>query len=151
MAGVTAACKYLIAALFFWTSGPLLADAATVSNRGGDVLISKGQGFVPVSGYAELPAGAQVLVRPGGVATISYASTCTVRVGSGVWLVQDKAPCTDGTTEIDFTTRMNQQAPPPPAGDDVDPLLVGAAVVGGGVLLACVVSWCQGDSRPASP
>ncbi len=150
MARGTAACKSLVAALFFWTSGPLSADAATVSNRGGDVLISKGQGFVPISGNAELAAGAQVLVRPGGLATISYASSCTVRVGSGIWLIQDMAPCTDGTTEIDFTSRMNQQAPPPP-GDDVDPLVVGAVVVGGGVLLSCVVSWCQSDSRPASP
>jgi len=118
MARRPAVCRALAAALFFTASGPVTAIAASVSNQGGDVLVSRGQGFVPVKALTELAPGGQVLVRPSGLATISYASNCTVRIGTGIWQVQDKAPCADGATEIDFTTRMNQQAGPPPGGLD---------------------------------
>jgi hypothetical protein len=151
MVGGSFISKTLVASLLFCPAGPFAASAATVSSQGGEVLISKGQGFVPLKSLTEVAPGGQVMVRPGGIATISYASNCRVRVGSGVWLVQDKAPCADGTTEIDFTTRMGQQAPPPPQGDDFDPLIVGGAVVGGGLLLGRAVSWCQSNNRPASP
>ncbi len=82
---------------------------------------------------------------------ISYASNCTVRVGSGVWLVQQQAPCANGTTEVDFTTRMNQQAEPPPGGG-LDPNVEAGLVVGGAAVIATrVFWWCQHGDRPASP
>jgi hypothetical protein len=94
------------------------------------------------------------------LATIAYASDCTVRVGSGVWLVQEAAPCAPGTTVIDFTGRMNQQPPadppadpppgdPPPGIDPVTGLVIGGVVVGG-VVLGVVLSQNSND-RPASP
>jgi hypothetical protein len=127
------------------------AQAAVVSSQGGEVLIGKGDGFVPLAGAAEVAPGARVMVQQGGVATITYAGTCTVRVGPGFWLVQQASPCAEGTTQIDFTTRMNQQAPPGQQVDDIDPLVIGGLIVGGGVALSCLAWWCQSDNNPASP
>src|SRR5262245_17414531 len=126
-------------------AGIFFPAAATVSSQGGTVLISKGEGFAPITGDAQVGPGGQVMVRPGSVATIAYGSSCIVRVGSGVWLVQEAAPCSPGTTFIDFTGRMNQQPPAdPPPGDDqtppgIDPttgLIIGGVAVAGGVALA---------------
>lgn len=139
--------------------GPVGASAATVSNQGGTILVTKGEGFVPIAGDVEVVPGAQVMVRPGGLATIAYGRGCVVRVGSGVWLVQEETPCTEGIAVIDFTGRMNQGAPPtePPADPPEEPppgintttaLLIGG-VVAGGIGLAVVLS--QGDDKPASP
>lgn len=112
--------KILIATLFSALGCSLAANGAVVSKHGGHVLVSGGQGFQAIAGNAELAAGGQVLVRPGGLATIAYTGNCTVHVGSGIWFVQEKAPCAPGTTEIDFTGRMNQQ---PPADPPIDELL----------------------------
>jgi hypothetical protein len=68
--------------------------AATVSSESGTVLISNGSGFVPIEGNTEAPAGAQVMVQPGGIALIVYSGGCTVRVGPGeVRVVEEKPPC----------------------------------------------------------
>jgi hypothetical protein len=146
-------------------AGAMAAKAATVSSQGGTVLVSSGEGFRALTGPAQLAAGNQVMVRPGGVATIAYGSDCLVRVGSGVWLVQAAAPCAPGTREIDFTGRMNQQPPadpppvdqePPPEGgglpgiDPVTGLVIGGVVVGG-VVLGVVLSQDSNNNRPASP
>src|SRR5262245_63470630 len=81
-------------------------------------MVSKGDGFVPLAAAAEMMPGSKVMVGPGGVAMIVYAGGCIVRVGSGLWVVQDAAPCDKGTTELDFTGRMNEgllnREPPPP-------------------------------------
>lgn len=144
---------------------PSSLSAATVSKEGGTVFVSKGQGFAPIAGEAQLVAGNQVMVRPGGIATIAYGSACTVRVGSGVWLVQEKAPCAPGTTVIDFTGRMNQQPPgDPPADPPGDPpadgpggidtttgLVIGGVVIAGGVGLGLLLSSDDNKDRPASP
>jgi hypothetical protein len=155
---VTGLCAALIA--------PSSLNAATVSKEGGTVLISKGEGFAPIAGDAQLIAGNQVMVRPGGMATIAYGAACTVRVGSGVWLVQEKAPCAPGTTMIDFTGRMNQQPPgDPPADPPGDPpadtagggidtttgLVIGGVVIAGGVGLGLLLSNDSKDDKPASP
>ena len=127
-------------ALAFGSAG---VQAATVSKQVGTVLVNTGNAFVPLSGSADFAPGSQVMVRPGGVATISY-DNCTVRVGSGFWLVQEASPCAAGVTEIDFTTtKMSGGAldPPPPA-PRYDFL-----VIGGGLIATCLLIWCQ----PASP
>lgn len=123
------------------------ASAARVSNQGGAVLVNSGNGFVPISVDTELAPGGRVLVQPGGLASIVYAGNCTVRVGSGFWLVQQAAPCPDGATELDFTGRMNQQGPPgdPPGIND---LLIGGVVVGGTLGLGFAISQ---SLNPASP
>lgn len=143
--------RLLVATLCSAVCGSLAANAATVSNRGGEVLVSRGQGFAPIKADAELAPGGQVLVQPGGLATIAYATNCTVRVGSGVWSVQQTAPCAEGTTEIDFTGRMNQAGPgsglPPPEGDALAALLL---ATGGAVAAALFFAQNKND-RPASP
>jgi hypothetical protein len=93
------------------------AGAAVASNQAGTVLIRKGDGFVPLLARSEVAASTRVMVRPGGLALIAYAGNCTVRVGSGLWLVQEKAPCREGVVLIDFTGRMNQE----PATDEEPP------------------------------
>jgi hypothetical protein len=141
-------------------SVPYVANAATVASVTGTVLISKGDGFAPLKSDTELPPGGQVLVRPDSVAMITYPSDCTVRVGAGVWQVQPKAPCANGTREIDFTGRMNDglpepvAAPPPPEVEGYDhrrELLIGAGIVGGGLLIACLVDWCKKEHKSSSP
>jgi hypothetical protein len=144
--------RVLVATLATAISGLPAANAATVSNQGGEVLVNRGQGFVPVAANAELAPGGQVLVQPGGLATIAYASNCTVRVGSGVWAVQATAPCAQGTAEIDFTGRMNQAGPgagtDPPGGGALTAVLL---ATGGIIAGALIISNNNKDDKPASP
>jgi hypothetical protein len=123
------------------------ANAARVSPQSGAVLVSKGEGFAPVTADMELAPGARVLVQPGGTAKIVYAGNCTIRVGQGFWLVQQTAPCVDGATEIDFTGRMNQAGP----GDTLGPndLIIGGIVVSGAIGVGLMIS--QAASSPSSP
>jgi hypothetical protein len=127
---------------------PVAAAAATVSKRSGGVLINKGSGFVTLQGDAELASGRQVMVQPGGSASILYASNCVVRLGSGLWFVQAASPCASGTTEIDFTGRMNQ-ATPPTEPTDVTPYIIGGVAVAGGAAAAIVLT--QNKDKAASP
>jgi hypothetical protein len=137
------------AVVFAALHGSAAVEAAVVSNQGGTVLVSKGDGLVPLTANAEVAPGGRVVVQPGGLATITYASNCTVRVGSGFWMVQQAAPCAEGTTEIDFTGRMNQQGPPAPQPGDPDQFVAGAIVIGGAIAVSCAVWWCR--DNPASP
>ena len=93
------------------------------------------------------------MVRPGGIAVITYAGNCSVRVGSGLWHVQPSAPCANGTQSIDFTGRMNQQGDPEAEpGPGINPLyvVVGGVVVGGAIALGVILSQSD-DKKPASP
>jgi len=120
--------------------------AATVSGPTGTVLINEGSGFVPLARDAEVAPGGQVMVKPGAVATITYANNCAVKVGPDrVWTVQPAAPCANGAGEIDLTGRMNQAGPG--MGDGAGgALLIGGVVIGGGLLIGCLVSWCKSSS-----
>ena len=139
--------KTVIAGLCAILLGPLSADAATVSKQSGAVLINTGSGFSPILSDAELAPGHQIMVQPGGLASITYANNCVVRVGSGIWLVQATPPCANGATEIDFTTRMNQATDPtPPPG--IPPLLVVGGAVGA---VAIIVTLILNKDKSASP
>ena len=139
--------KTVIAGLCAILLGPLSADAATVSKQSGAVLINTGSGFSPILSDAELAPGHQIMVQPGGLASITYANNCVVRVGSGIWLVQAAPPCANGATEIDFTTRMNQATDPtpPPA---VPPLLLFGGVAAG---TAALIILLNQKGKSASP
>jgi hypothetical protein len=139
------------------TVGSVGAQAATVSNKAGTVLVSRGDGFVAVTAGVEAGPGTQVMVRPGGMATIAYGGGCMVRIGPGLWPVQAKPPCAEGIAVVDFTGRMNQGAPPeepleegPPAISPTTGLVIGGALVAGGVGLALILSQNDND-KPASP
>jgi len=126
-------------------------QAATVSHQAGEVLIGKGTGFVPVTGSVDVAPGGQVMVRPGGLAAIYYPG-CTVRIGSGFWVVQQIAPCPAGKSELDFTTRMSGGAldPPPPLQPRSHSWAVGGVIVGGAIA-ACVFWFCKDNDKPVSP
>jgi hypothetical protein len=132
-------CAFLIA--------PSIVNAAMVSKERGTVLVNKGKGFVEIASEAELAPGHQVMVQPGGSASIAYAGTCVVRLGSGVWWVQAAAPCANGVTEIDFTGRMNQATDPADPG--VAPLVVGGVIIAGAITAGVLIS--QNNDKAASP
>jgi hypothetical protein len=132
-----------------------VAHAATVAAVEGEVLVNSGSGFKPITGaLSGVKPGTEVMVRPGGAATITYASNCSVRVPSGVWAVQATAPCA-GKETIDFTTRMNQEAPPagdaPAAAGDYTPWIIGGLVVAGAAGAAVLLSQGNNHNAPASP
>jgi hypothetical protein len=152
--------RLLVAGLLSTAMAASPLSAATVLNEGGAVLVSRGEGFEPIKGSKELAPGGQVMVKSGGLATIAYSANCSVRVGSGLWMVQDKAPCREGTAVLDLTGRMNdglnsikdsppEEAPPVVRHD----LLIAGGLVAGGLVVACVVWWCRGHHHhhPASP
>jgi hypothetical protein len=143
-----------VAAICSLLLGPGASHAATVSPESGTVLINKGTGFLPIGADPELKPGAQVLVQPGAVALISYADTCVVRVGPGVWMVQAVPPCAQGNTLVDFTRRMNQGSGPTQPADTSStgpllgvpieiPLLAGTLV---GVSIAVLANKDKGAS-----
>lgn len=141
--------KSAVVALCALLLSPLLANAATVTKRSGAVLVNKGQGFVEVLSEAEIAPGQQVMVRPGGSASIAYAGNCVVRVGSGLWWVQAASPCTNGATEIDFTGRMNQATQPTDADATTGTFVVSGALIGGAITAGVVIS--KNGDKPASP
>ena len=153
--------RVLLAGLLSAAMAASPLSAATVLNEGGAVLVSAGEGFEPIKGSKELAPGGQVMVKSGGLATIAYSANCSVRVGSGLWMVQDKAPCREGTAVLDLTGRMNDglnpvREPPPeeaPAPFVRHDLLIAGGLVAGGLVVACVVWWCRGHHHhhPASP
>ena len=139
----------LAAALVSIFSFSQASGAATVNTVQGEVLVNSGNGFKPLTGatgVGDLKPGSQVMVRPGGSATITYASNCSVRVPSGVWAVQEAPPCAAGTNLIDFTSRMNQETPPPT--DDTATLIIGGVVVAAAVGAAIILSQDDGPSSP---
>jgi hypothetical protein len=151
------AYRTLVVALLSTAMIGNFASAATVTSEGGTILASTGDGFQPIQASMELPPGARVMVKSDGLATIAYGGNCTVRVGPGLWLVQDKVPCQDGAAVIDFTGRMSdgmpgslKDGPPPPPPPRDYSLLLGGVFVGG--IVACIV-WCgnDDDNKPASP
>jgi hypothetical protein len=142
--------KSTAGAVFAILYGCSTVSAAVISGPNGSVLINKGNGFVGITGNVDLAPGGQVMVQPGAVATISYANNCRVRVGSGLWTVQDAAPCANGAGEIDLTGRMNQMGPGDDGAHGVHPLLIGGLAIGGGLLIGCLVSWCKDHDKSAS-
>ena len=109
-------CVALVAGVVFAEG----AGAATVGTIEGDVLVNRGDGYRSAKGtIPNVPAGTQLMVRPGGSAIITYSGTCAVRIAAGVWSVNEQAPCADGRDFIDFTGRadrpvLNTRPAPPP-------------------------------------
>jgi hypothetical protein len=107
---------------------PAVAPAATVSPLSGEVRVSTGQGFEKIAAPTEVAAGAQVMVSPGGSATIAYAQDCLVSADPGrVAVVQRWSPCQALPEPMHFTPKVkeakvneekkpsdDQAAPPPP-------------------------------------
>jgi hypothetical protein len=57
-------------------------------------MVSTGQGFHKINAPVDLTAGAQVVVSPGGSASIAYTDDCVVAVKpSGIAVIQERTPC----------------------------------------------------------
>jgi hypothetical protein len=69
------------------------ANAASLIDASGSVMVNKGKGFVPAVGNVKLNAGDKVLVGDGGFASVSYGK-CTVSLDKPtVHAVTKTAPC----------------------------------------------------------
>jgi hypothetical protein len=88
-AGFVAFCCALLLTSSAW--------AATVDPGIGDTSVSQGQGFLKINGRVEANVGDQVMVSPGGSATITYGDGCKQQVtSSGVATIQNPSPCAAG-------------------------------------------------------
>jgi hypothetical protein len=77
-------------------AGAATASAAVVSPMGGDVRISTGQGFHPLAVATEVAPGGQVMVGPGGAASIAYSATCIVSASpAAITVVASRPACDD--------------------------------------------------------
>jgi hypothetical protein len=101
-------------------AGP--AVAATVQPGSGTLYISQGgAGYQPIAGPTEVNPGTQVMVSPGGNASLTYPDGCVVQVRPGeVTIIGTTSPC------------VSPYAPPPqPTAQtpDTTPWLIAGAVV----------------------
>lgn len=71
--------------------------ATTVTSIQGPLQVNTGSGFHQVSGSAQVPAGASVMVAPGGSGEILYSDGCRIPVRPGsVTVVAPISPCAQG-------------------------------------------------------
>ena len=109
------------------------AQAATVRNVAGSVLVDRGSGFQRVTGDVTVAPGDRVLANAGGSANIVYSENCIVKVDPGAVV----------------TVIPASQCLPVGGLTGVTPYVIGAAVVGGGAALAIGLS--GKSSRSVSP
>lgn len=96
------------------------AVAAKVSRESGMVFVNTGSGYQVLEEDTELPPGGKVMVRPGGIAVITYSSSCVVRAGPGrVWIVAAEPPCS--LPDAAIADRIAWEVKPKPATDIVPP------------------------------
>ncbi len=88
--------RVLVSVLVVSVAVPARAAAANVLPMAGEVRIRTGQGFQEIVRPTEVAAGAQVMVSPGGLATITYSDSCVVRVAPArITVVENRSPCSD--------------------------------------------------------
>lgn len=88
-AGVVGFCCVLLLTSSAW--------ATSVDPGNGDTFVSQGQGFLKINGRVQANVGDQVMVSPGGSATIIYDDGCKVKVNSGnVATISNPDPCEAG-------------------------------------------------------
>ena len=142
-----------LACLVILGSG-LAASATTVAREGGNVFVNNGAGFVKIAAATIVTASSQIMISPGGIASLTYADNCQVTLPGGVWRVQATPPCAAGVNRIDFTGRMNADLGSlkdwEPVEEEPDHdrtmLIVGGLAVAGGVTAAILLS--QDDDSP---
>jgi hypothetical protein len=142
------------------------AQAATLLNPQGEILVNRGGGFQPIEGKFELLPGDTLIANPGGSGLLSYGPGCAIPIDVGtVVAVQEPPPC-DVTAQPDGTVAGAEGAPVEGAVEGVaaesagllntGTLIAGGVVVGGGVALALALSGGSSGSsgspdKPASP
>jgi hypothetical protein len=136
-------CKSILRGAVFLGGVTLgtLAQAATIVDIQGEVLVSMGAGFQPVGAPFVLRPGNQLFVRPGGAANLQFDDGCKVPVEPGtVVQIGETSPC-----------RSAKAAEGGTAGVHGSTLLVGGLVIAGGAALAVGLSGGGGKDKPASP
>ena len=115
------------------------AEAATVQNMQGSVLINRGTGFQAATGSAPVAVGDQVMVREGGSAQIVYDGGCAVKVEQErITAVKAEPPC--GAFGGGSGGALGAGATPY--------VISGAIIVGGGAL---AYGLSQSSNKSASP
>jgi hypothetical protein len=114
------------------------ASAANLANISGDVMINKGEGFVPAVSSVELSAGDKILVGEGGFVDVAY-DKCTVSLAKPmVHSIAKVAPCDQAV--ISPVADLEAPFAAGFGGLPLPLILVGTAVVaGGGYLLVTKV------------
>ena len=132
-------------------------EAARLQGATGNVVVNRGQGFVPVKGDSEVFAGDQIVVGAGGQAVLAYGDGCDVPVEVGkVTEVGPKPPCQLGRQIT--TQAVNDPAPAPAPADGgafggifEGPGLIIAAGVAVAVGVGVAIAVNSGGSSSASP
>lgn len=101
------------------------ALAATVTPGLGQVFVNRGQGFQPLAGPSEANPGDQLMVSPGGTATVLFGDGCSMNLQpGGVMTVSSVSPCASPYAQ--------QEPPPPQQTPDLNPWLFGAGIAAAG-------------------
>lgn len=142
-----------IAVLMSLDAGAAFAEA-TVGAVSGTVLVNRGNGYVRLTGTSVKP-GEQIMVRPGGQATLTYADGCVSRAVPGTVLVVGSASPCSMLTPIGSTdpSLADGQAETGVGGIGL-PVVVGGLVVGTGIIAGVIgITSTNNDdnNKPLSP
>jgi hypothetical protein len=132
-----------------------IAEAATLTVAQGEVLVSSGRGFRPVSGIVQLKKGDSVMAKADASASLDFGNGCVIAVDKkGVLTIGDLPPCSAhsagagayGATQSpeDWKTDVITDDS---SSKSVMPYVVGAAVIGG---VAALVTTSGGSSGTTS-
>lgn len=77
------------------------AYAQSLTEIKGNVLVSRGTGYVPVKGTATLSAGNMIMAKPGSSAVLVYAAGCRVNVLPGSIVTVSATPLCEVVGGID--------------------------------------------------
>ena len=131
----------LFFAVGFLCAWPASAAQVTVvpdqKSSKGAVMLSRGQGYAPISGPTAANTGDKVVAFTGGYARITYPDGCTVEVHDGgtVFVVSETSPC-----------KAPDALPTTSGSLPVGRYVVGAVIVAGGTA-AIILSVGGGDNN----
>lgn len=141
--------KKLITTVVFASLVASTAQAATLLNAKGRVLVHQGEGFLPASAPMRLNPGDRVTVRGKGMARIAYGKDCikTVKSYRSFVVPEDKVCPPSTATRGEAVGSMRDM----PAYASTDETAMGF-VVGGAFIGIASVAFTMGDhDKPASP
>ena len=129
---------FAVGVLYAW---PTFAAQVTIvpdqKSSKGAIMLSRGQGYAPITGPTTAKTGDMVLVFSGGRAKVIYPDGCTVEVNDGgtVFVVSETSPC---KAPVALPTMSGSL----PGGKYV----IGAVIVAGGTA-AIILSVGGGDNN----